>query len=165
MENHRSSEPRFVCDDHLGKLARYLRVGGFDAAFDRDMTDSRLIQIALDEGRWILTRDHRLVERTLVRDLFFIEQDRWPDQLRAVLARFGLTFRKDRLFSRCLEDNGRIEPVPKESIFQRVFPFTYQHHSDFFVCPICRRVYWSGTHVEAMIRRLERFGIIVSRQP
>lgn len=162
MEDDHSSEPRFVCDDHLGKLARYLRVGGFDAAFDREMTDSRLLQIALDDRRWILTRDHRLIERTLVRDLFFIERDRWPDQLRAVLDRFGLVFRKERMFNRCLEDNGVIEPVPKETICSRVFPFTYEHHDDFFICPVCRRVYWSGTHVEAMIRRLERFGIMVS---
>ncbi|MDD4050432.1 MAG: Mut7-C RNAse domain-containing protein [candidate division Zixibacteria bacterium] len=162
MQNHLSPGPKFVCDDHLGKLARYLRVGGFDAAFDREMTNSRLLQIALDEERWILTRDRRLIERTLVRNLFFITHDHWPDQLNAVLTHFGLEFRKDRMFSRCLEDNGTIEPAPKEAIEFRVFPFTYQHHDDFYICPICRRVYWSGTHVEATIRRLERFGIMVS---
>ncbi len=164
MENRLPPEPRFVCDDHLGKLARYLRVGGFDTAFDPEMTDSRLIQVALDENRWILTRDHRLIERTLVRDLFFITHDHWPDQLRAVLTHFRLEFRKERMFSRCLEDNVKIEPTPKEVIASRVFPFTYQHHDTFYICPHCRRVYWSGTHVEAMIRRLERFGIMVYGQ-
>lgn len=162
MESQIPSEPKFVCDDHLGKLARYLRVGGFDTAFDREMTNSRLLQIALDEGRWILTRDRRLIERTLVRDLYFITHDRWPDQLQEVLSHFGMEFRKDRMFRRCLEDNGAIEPTPKETIVSRVFPFTYQHHDTFYVCPICKRVYWSGTHVEAMVRRLERFGIMVS---
>lgn len=154
-------EPRFVCDDHLGKLARYLRVGGFDTVFDSAIDNSRLIQISLDETRHILTKDRRLIERRLVRYYHLIESDRWPDQLRSVLGRFGLEFRRGRIFSRCLEDNALIQVVDRESIKNRVFPYTFEHHSEFFHCPVCLRVYWAGTHPEAIYKRLERAGITI----
>ena len=159
MEPGNNPEPRFICDDNLGKLARYLRVGGFDTAFEKDIDNSRLIQLSLDDGRYILTRDRRLLERRLVRYYFLIEQDLWPDQLKDVLRNFEIQFKRSRMFSRCLEDNALIVSVDKESIRNLVFPYTYDHHSDFRQCPICRRVYWSGTHIEAMIRRLETAGI------
>jgi hypothetical protein len=154
-------EPRFVCDDHLGKLARYLRVGGFDTVFDSAIDNSRLIQISLDETRHILTKDRRLIERRLVRYYHLIESDRWPDQLRSVMDRFGLEFRQGRIFSRCLEDNALIQVVDRESIKNRVFPYTFEHHSEFFHCPVCLRVYWAGTHPEAIYKRLERAGITI----
>ena len=156
-----TGEPRFVCDDNLGKLARYLRVGGFDTLFDSAIDNSRLIQISLDETRHILTKDRRLVERRLVRYYHLIESDRWPDQLRSVLDHFRLEFRRGRIFSRCLEDNALIQVVDKESIKNRVFPYTFAHQSEFFLCPVCRRIYWAGTHPEAIYKCLERAGIII----
>ena len=159
MESEDQKEPRFICDDNLGKLARYLRVGGYDTFFEKDIDNSRLIRISLDDRRFILTRDHRLVERRLVRYYFLIEQELWPDQLKAVFRHFGIGFRRSGMFSRCLEDNALIVPADKETVRDLIFPFTYEHHSDFRQCPACRRVYWSGTHTEAMVRRLEQAGI------
>lgn len=156
-----TAEPRFICDDNLGKLARYLRVGGYDTLFDPRIDNSRLIQVSLDDKRHILTRDRRLVERRLVRYYFLIGHDRWQEQLKAVMDHFGLAFSRARMFSRCLEDNALIEPVEKEAVRSLVFPYTYAHHADFRHCPQCRRVYWSGTHVDAMMSRLQRAGIAI----
>jgi len=150
---------RFICDDNLGKLARYLRVGGFDTAFERTISDSRLIQIALSENRAILTRDTRLIKRTLVREFFLIVDDNWRAQLSAVATRYNLKYERAALFSRCLEDNFLTEQVAKSDIKDRVFPYTYDTVDSFRQCPHCRRVYWAGTHVSAMLNKLSEAGI------
>jgi len=156
-------ETRFICDDHLGRLARYLRAGGFDTAYEKDISDSRLIQVALDDGRRILTRDRRLIERTLVRDVFLVTADRWPEQIQEVMQHFDLGYSRERMFTRCLEDNALTLTVAKETIEAKVFPYTYVHHDVYRLCPACRRIYWSGTHVDAMIARLRRHGIVVAQ--
>lgn len=162
MTANNKNIPRFICDDHLGKLARYLRVGGFDTFYEKNIDNSRLIQISLDDKRYILTRDRRLLERRLVRYSFFIESDAWQDQLKAVLKYFNLRILQSQMFSRCLEDNGLLVPVEKEAIRAEVYPYTYQHHANYRRCPTCRRVYWSGSHIEAMIRRLTEAGIEIA---
>lgn len=156
-----SGRPRFVCDDHMGKLARYLRVAGYDTVFDSAMDNNRLIQISLDEKRFVLTRDRRLVERRLVRYCLLLESDRWQDQIKVVAAHFGLVFSKSRMFTRCLEDNTPTVRVAKEDIRARVWPYTYEHHDEFRQCPVCQRVYWAGSHVSAMYARFEEAGIPV----
>lgn len=161
MSDETEAEIRFICDDNLGKLARYLRVGGFDTLYEKNINNSRLIQLSLDDRRYILTRDHRLIERRLVRYYYLIEDDLWSDQLRAVMHHFGLIFKRENLFSRCLEDNVEIKPVAKEDIESLVFPHTYAHFDTFHQCPVCKRVYWSGSHTQVMLRRLEKAGFIL----
>ena len=153
--------PRFVCDDNLGKLARYLRAGGFDTVYDRDIDDNRLIHVSLDDKRYILTRDKRLVERRLVRYYHLIVSDRLEDQLKSVIHEFGLAFSRSRMFTRCLEDNAPTREIAKREIKGRVWPYTYEHHDDYRECPECGRIYWSGSHVQAMLARLEHSGIPV----
>jgi uncharacterized protein with PIN domain len=152
--------PRFICDDNLGKLARYLRVGGFDTKFENDIDNSRLIRISLDDKRYILTRDRRLIERRLVRYYFLIEHDLWPEQMKAVLQHFRLAYTRKNMFSRCLEDNTPIVPVEKETIRDLVYPYTFEHHDDFRQCPECRRVYWSGSHTGVILKNLQKAGIL-----
>jgi uncharacterized protein with PIN domain len=161
MESNDSKIPQFICDENLGRLARYLRVGGFNTLFERQIDNSRLIKLSLDDRRQILTRDRRLIERRLVRYYFLISHDLWPDQLKAVIDHFGLVFRQADLFSRCLEDNTPIVSVEKEKIKSVVYPYTYANFDNFRQCPTCRRVFWAGTHVEAMIKNLRRAGISV----
>jgi uncharacterized protein with PIN domain len=152
-------QPRFVCDDNLGKLARYLRVGGHDTIFDSSIDNNRLIQVSLDEKRYILTRDRQLIERRLVRYYFYIEHDRWEHQLKAVVDRFRLVFSRSRMFTRCLEDNTPTREIAKERVKDRVWPYTYEQNDDFRECPECGRVFWSGSHVRAVLDRLGRAGI------
>ena len=150
--------PAFVCDENLGKLTRYLRVGGFDTYFENPISDSELIRVSLDEGRVILTRDRRLIERRLVREYILIESDHWPDQLRQVMNKYNLVFSRERMFTRCLEDNAITFPVSKESAAGKVPPYTFKTHDNYRECPRCGRVFWDGTHTQAMIRRLVRNG-------
>ncbi len=161
FDQDNSGEPRFVCDDHMGKLARYLRVAGYDAVFDSAMDNNRLIQISLDEKRYILTRDRRLVERRLVRYCLLLKSDRWQDQIKTVAEHFGLVFSKSRMFTRCLEDNTPTVRVAKEDVRGRLWPYTYVHHDEFRMCPACHRIYWAGSHVAAMYTRFEEAGIPV----
>lgn len=154
-----SPETRFICDDNLGKLARYLRAGGFDTYFDARISDSDLITIALDENRHILTRDRKLIERTLVRKYFQVEDDNWVDQLRAVIGHYELRIFRKNMFTRCLEDNMLIETVLKHHIKSLVYPYIYEKHTKFTQCPQCQRVFWPGTHIEAIIERLALGGI------
>lgn len=143
----------------MGKLARYLRATGYDTAFADDMDNNRLIRISLDEKRYILTRDRRLVERRLVRYCLLLDSDRWQIQIKTVADHFGLVFSKSRMFTRCLEDNTPTVRVAKEDIRERIWPYTYEHHDEFRQCPTCRRVYWAGSHVTAMYARFEEAGI------
>lgn len=151
----------FACDDNLGKLARYLRVGGFDTFFCNKITDNSLIRRALDDNRIILTGDNQLIKRRLVRRYVLIISDSWPDQLRFVLDSFGLQFTKTGLFSRCLEDNALINEIEKESVIDRVYPYVYENHTEFMECPYCRRIYWPGTHTRSIIDRLEKNRFII----
>ena len=152
-------EIRFICDDNLGKLARYLRAGGFDTVFKDRISNSELIKIALDEKRIILTRHRKLIERTLVRRYFLIEDNRWIDQLRAVKDRFKLEFHKENMFLRCLEDNALTQPALKDDIKTLVYPHIYERHTTFRKCPHCGRIFWPGTHITAMIGCLSEGGI------
>lgn len=154
------STHRFICDDHLGKLARYLRVCGYDTAYKQNCDNSELLNIALTENRHILTRDTRLIALTLVRDYTLIKADNWAGQLKQVVSDYCLIIEISRLFSRCLEDNTPTIEVDKRMIRYAVYPYTYEHHNYFRQCPKCKRVYWSGSHVEAMLERLKSVGIL-----
>jgi len=158
--NSEQADPKFICDDNLGKLTRYLRVAGYDTLFFTPISDGRLLQLALDDQRHILSRDRRFLERTLARDIFIIADDHWPDQLRAVMTRFGLTFDPGRMLSRCLEDNSLTQKIDKTTVEAALFPYTFSHFQDFRQCPTCKRIFWSGSHIDAMVSRLRRLGFI-----
>jgi uncharacterized protein with PIN domain len=156
-----NSDIKFICDDNLGKLARYLRVGGFDTIYEKSISKSRLIQISLDENRYILTRARRLIERTLVRKFFLINHDLWSDQLRDVINHFNLQYSSKRMFQRCLEDNAVIVPVNKTVIKNLVWQYTYENHDSFRQCPVCKRIFWTGSHITVMKQRLQKDGIVI----
>jgi len=160
MKDLSDQDKTFICDDHLGKLARYLRAGGFDTYFSNTLTDSELIRLSLDEHRIILTRDRRLLERRLVRRHLLIESDQWPEQLRQVTKAFNLIWDKDHLFSRCLEDNAVIVSVTKEEVADLVPPYTYSIHDVYRRCPVCGRIFWPGSHTTAILGQLKKAGIL-----
>lgn len=144
-------EPRFVLDVHLGKLARRLRLLGFDALWERDASDERLVAVSLAERRTLLTRDRGLLKR---RELTHAAAVRATDprrQLREVVERFDLA-RSAAPFTRCLACNGRLATAPKEEVLERIPPETRRHYDTFLACGSCRRVFWWGPHA----RRLEQ---------
>jgi uncharacterized protein with PIN domain len=145
-------EIKFVADVMVGKLARWLRILGFDTAYSNKFEDDELLRIAQSEDRVLLTRDTGLASRSGSIRHVFIESDHFREQLRQVLKDLGL---KDfKVFSRCLECNTPLVEVDKEDVFEKVPPFVYLTQERFASCPSCRRVYWHGTHAEEMLKRI-----------
>jgi uncharacterized protein with PIN domain len=152
--------PRFLLDEMLGRLARWLRVLGYDAEWSAGRPDSELLRVAEEEGRLLLTRDtllfqRRPVARNRVR-AHFVRHDLLPDQLRQLRAELGLT----RVGPpRCLVCNAELEPVTREWAAGRVPPYIALTHTSFRHCRSCARVVWQGTHWQAMNRLLRDAGL------
>jgi len=145
---------KFFADDMVGKLARWLRLSGFDCAYEKTIDDATLDRIAREEGRIVLTRDTRLAGRFPGLRVYRLESEDPVEQLRQVSAAFSLDLRAG-LFTRCLECNCVIEPVSKESAKGRVPDFVFQTQSEFHACPGCGRIFWAGSHHDRMRERLE----------
>jgi uncharacterized protein with PIN domain len=146
-------EVRFILDVHLGKLSRYLRLCGFDTLYDNAYEDHRIVQLAKNQGRIILTRDIGLLKHGDVQHGYWLRSDQPNRQLREVVRRFDL---KDqiRLFSRCLECNGRIVPVSKESVKDQLQEDTRRYYHAFYQCARCNKIYWKGSHYQHMIEQI-----------
>jgi uncharacterized protein with PIN domain len=143
---------RFIADVMVGKLARWLRVLGFDVMYSNKYDDDEVIRIADAENRIILTRDTRLAARRPNSQCLLIESGNYQEQIRQVLRSFDL--KNFNVFSRCLECNAALQDVDKESVFDKVPPYVYLTQDRFARCPSCDRVYWHGTHAEEMLKRI-----------
>ena len=148
-------DPRFVADGHLGKLARQLRMAGFDSLCDTGWDDDRIVQIAAVQRRTILTRDKAMLRRGDVERGYFVRNVESEAQLAEVLARFQLE-RVVRPFSRCRECNVQLEDVDREEVLDLLPEKVRELYHRFKRCPGCRRVYWEGSHFARMRAVLER---------
>jgi len=144
-------EVRFVLDGHLGRLARYLRMLGFDARWRADAADDEIAGVAAAEHRIILTRDSGLLKRRIVTHGYRVREADPRRQLVEVVRRLDL-FRAFAPFRRCLRCNDLLETVRKEDVVADLPPRVRERHDAFRRCPSCRRVYWAGSHH----RRMER---------
>jgi len=147
-------EPRFLLDSHLGRLAAYLRMSGFDCLYNNDYHDDEIAGILAEDARILLTRDRRLLMRKVVQYGYCLRSLEPPQQLTEVVRRFDLAD-KIRPFHRCLRCNGALQPVSKETVLDRLEPLTKIHFDEFHLCPACDQVYWKGSHVERMGRLIE----------
>jgi uncharacterized protein with PIN domain len=145
-------ELRFVADTHLGRLAAYLRMLGFDTLYRNDYADENLARLSADEDRILLTRDRGLLMRTVVTRGCYLRATDPARQLAELLQRFDLA-RAITPFRRCMHCNAVLRPIPKETISDRLLPQTRQHFNEFYNCPQCGRIYWKGSHY----RRMRRF--------
>ncbi len=142
-------ETRFVLDTHLGKLATYLRLLGFDSLYRNDYEDAELVRISTEEGRILLTKDHHLLKRNRVQHGYYVRGVDAREQLEEVLSRFHL-FRSAEPFTRCLRCNGLLRPVSKEAVCHRLPPKTRRYYDEFRQCETCGQVYWKGSHYQRM---------------
>jgi uncharacterized protein with PIN domain len=154
-------EHRFVLDGHLGRLAAYLRMMGFDVLYRNDYGDEELARISRDEGRVLLTRDRGLLKRNMVAYGYWLRETNPLRQLVEVLRRYDLLDAVNP-FSRCLACNGMLEEVSKEAVLERLPPRARDYYDEFRMCPSCGRVYWDGSHVQRM-RRLIAWAVARSR--
>lgn len=142
-------EPRFILDNHLGRLAAYLRMLGFDSLYENNYSDEELAALLAEDARILLTRDRRLLMRKAVRYGYCLRSLEPQEQLREVVRRFDL-LRRARPFHRCLRCNHLLERVEKSAVLDRLEPKTKLYYEEFVRCPVCDQVYWQGSHYERM---------------
>jgi uncharacterized protein with PIN domain len=142
-------EIRFVLDTHLGKLARRLRLLGFDAIWRRDATDAELVSLSLSERSILLTRDRGLLKRREITHAAAVRATDPRRQLLEIVERFDLA-RSAAPFTRCLACNGGLVSVPKENVLDRIPPETRLHYDEFKTCTSCARVFWWGPHARRL---------------
>lgn len=138
-------DPKFLLDVHLGRLAAYLRLLGFDTSYASDRDDADLGTTARREARTLLTRDHGLLKRNVVTHGYFVREHLPRRQVLEVIRRFDLA-RYVAPFTRCLRCNSPLETVAKRDVLERIPPRTAGLHSEFWTCRTCGRIYWRGTH-------------------
>lgn len=152
-------ETKFIADCNVGKLARLMRMMGYDTLFFRYIEDSRLVRIALAEGRILLTRDTQIMRRRVVSHgqvkMILLSHDDPKEQLRHVFKTLNLDC-DSRGFTRCMECNESLLSRTREEVQEVVPPYVFKNHTDYMQCPSCHRVYWKGTHWERMAAEIRR---------
>jgi hypothetical protein len=141
-----------LLDGMLGRLAKWLRLLGYDTAYEKHADDLHLARRARAEDRVLLTRDGELSRRPGLRTLL-IESEELEAQLRQVQEALGPP--PDSALTRCSVCNTPIRPVSPDELVDRVPPYVLQTQETFYECPTCDRVYWAGTHLEHMRRQME----------
>lgn len=152
---------RFIADAHLGGLARYLRLLGFDTLFANDLGDERLASIAAAEHRIVLSRDRNLLMRRAVTHGLYVPQKRPREQVQHVLDRLDL-YRIIRPFTRCTVCNGSLDPISKLEVEIKLPQRVLAAFDEFWRCSGCGRVYWRGSHydrLQAFVEQLAAAGI------
>jgi len=154
------NEPKFIVDNNVGKLAKWLRIMGYDTVFFDGSDDSHMVARALAEGRVILTRDTQIMKRGLVTSgrlkAILINSEQPETQMRQVIDTLKLDC-QFRPFTLCLECNQPLVEKSKDQVKDRVPPYVFQTQSQYMECPACHRIYWKGTHWQAMTKKLKNF--------
>jgi len=145
---------KFIADVHLGKLARKLRLLGFDTYFESNLDDNEIIRMSLAEDRIVLSRDKELINNSRITQGYRILSSDPREQIREVMIRFNLQNNLNP-FSRCIDCNGMIENVSKESVNEYLPPKTRQYFDEFFRCHDCGKIYWEGSHYENMKKQIQ----------
>lgn len=146
----------FIADANLGKLAQYLRLLGFDCLYRNDYDDAEVAEIASQQHRVVLTRDRRLLRRKIISHGLFVRSDQPRQQVSELLKRLDL-YDEVEPFSRCVNCNGFLSVIDKNSIIDRLEPLTREHYNDFKICNDCGQLYWPGSHFERANDLLEQW--------
>lgn len=155
LQRRTGAEPRFVADVMLGRLARWLRIAGFDVLYSNNYTDEELIAISSLEQRVLLSRDTRLLIRKPVKEFIFLGSQEIQKQLRQVFETMNITALTTPL-TRCLGCNEALVETSRESVREYVPEFVYNTQSRFKSCPKCGKIFWAGTHRSAAVQILQR---------
>jgi len=143
------ARPAFILDVHLGRLARYLRLFGFDCLYDNACEDARIAELAAVSGRIVLTRDVGLLKRGRIKKGYWLRSTDAEEQAKEVMERFGI-IRFARPFSRCLACNGNLRDAAKEEVVDQLPPSARQNQDKFRRCETCRKIYWKGSHFKRL---------------
>lgn len=144
---------KFVADCMLGRLSRWMRILGFDVLYLKE-DDETIMAIAEKEKRVILTRDTRMGGKKFKCKIYYVKNDDWKKQLKEVLERFSLS-KKIKPYTRCPECNTILKIVKKERVKYLVPSFIYNQKNDFALCKKCGKVFWEGSHLDDMDRKIK----------
>lgn len=151
---------KFIVDNNVGKLAKWLRIMGYDAQFFNGSNDSRMVAIALAEERVILTRDTQIMKRRVVTSgrlkAILIQSDEPERQMHQVIDSLHLDCRS-KPFTICLGCNQPLSEKSKQEVKDLVPPYVFQTQNQYMECPSCHRIYWRGTHWQRMTEKLRKW--------
>jgi uncharacterized protein len=145
---------RFVCDSTVGRLARLLRMAGFDTAYVKEDSLARVLALSKEERRVIVTRNSKLLSLQMASDLYWLQQDEPMEQFRRMALDLKVQIDSKLLLTRCVECNSPLETVDKEVIRARLYDYVARTQDHILVCRHCDKLYWHATHAQAMIKRL-----------
>jgi len=149
-------EVKFIADGTLGGFVKMMRMIGFDVEFLNSNDFSNVLKKALSENRIVVTRRRKIEPYSGVK-IISLEENYPVEQVKKVLEILNLKPDPEKFLSRCLICNSELEWVNKEDVKDIVPPFVYNTHYEFSRCPVCKRIYWSGTHISNMKLMVENF--------
>jgi uncharacterized protein with PIN domain len=155
---------KFLADRMLGKLAKGLRMLGYDTIYYRGEDAHQLLQLGRQEARVILTRSTKLVPKRSEDHILRVMEDKPLLQLKELIQKGYISLDKENLFSRCLLCNTLLNEIPREDVEGKVPDFILYQQEEFFQCPQCRRIYWQGSHPENMKRKIDELLLAESRE-
>ena len=147
---------KFIADRMLGRLAKELRMLGYDTVFYRGEDPYPLVKLAREEGRVILTRNTKLTPKRPEDRIVRIMEDKPSLQLRELIQSKIISLHEEIPFSRCLLCNIVLNEIPREEAEGKVPDFIFYQQKEFFRCPQCLRIFWQGSHQDHMLEKIER---------
>ena len=160
LRDYNLRQNKFIADVHLGKLARHLRLLGFDTDYNNNRDDPELARISSEQHRILLTRDRQLLMRKIVQWGVIIRSDDPREQIVEVIKKIDL-WDEIHPFTRCLSCNGIIQRLPSQSSLydsmKSLIPLKVQLWcKEYTYCPSCKKVYWKGSHYDSLMKRIGR---------
>jgi len=148
------SIPKFAVDAMLGKLAKWLRMLGYDTLYNPRFSLSKLAKLGSKENRIMLTRNRRLYETAPNICGYIVSSAHFPEQLSEIIKKFSLEKEK-YLFTRCTICNEKVFSIDKKEVLDRIPSFVSRTYAEFFLCPVCSRIYWPGSHFKHVREKLQ----------
>jgi uncharacterized protein with PIN domain len=152
-------KPKFILDVHLGTLAKYMRMLGFDTLYKNNYKDEEIVKISLREKRAILTKDRGILKRSEVTHGYWIRNTKVDKQIIEVINRFDLKNQIKEL-SRCLLCNSILKKIPKEKIIARLQQKVKELQNEFYYCEDCDKIFWKGSHYTKMKEIIEELRLL-----
>jgi len=148
-------QPKFIVDLMLGRLARWLRILGYDAEYIEENQKSEIIYRSLKENRILVSRNKHLSSRTPLRRVM-IKSEKINLQIKQIIQELNLKIKEKAIFSRCSECNVPVKAVKKEGVKGKVPPYVFKTQKDFSICPKCGKIFWMGTHWKLLKKNLKK---------
>jgi uncharacterized protein with PIN domain len=145
---------KFLLDENLGKLAKWLRFLGYDAAIYKKISVNNKIRLANREKRIYLTRDKKTAKLKKKFSRILIKSENYKEQLKELKGH--IEFDEAKLFTVCPHCNRKLKATTKEKVKKLIPEYIYQTHDEFMVCYFCGRVFWKGTHYQKILNTLKK---------